>query len=253
MLRMRCNQTTTTTVKVLKLSMITSWTIVINRLLSRIVAKMSIVEVIQLARNFLSEQRNWRNTKNQTSKWPRPNLHWNSKKFFQRGYRDETDKSIITSPGSQFDLFSGKDINLIIYFGCPKSFGPVSSAGALILASGIEFNIRQLHLEPFSDVYGPSFIKASLFPISEIPIRDLNNKDAVITFYITRGKSFILFRNNSLHKYNQMEKDKILRVPKDSHEFVLLIYTEYQDDGSHRTYLFAMPTETKEFRSYVLT
>lgn len=84
-------------------------------------------------------------------------------------------------------------------------------------------------------------------------IRDLNDKDAVISFYFTPGDGFLWLGNNVLHKSDQMGKDNVLRIPKGPDDLILPTYTKNGSDGSLRTYLFVVPTKTRFIKSYVVT
>lgn len=86
-----------------------------------------------------------------------------------------------------------------------------------------------------------------------MPILDLNDKDAVNSFYFTRGDRFLLLGNNVLHKSNLMGKENILIISMYSYDLVLPAYTEYHENGSLRTHLFVVLTKTKGIRSYVAT
>lgn len=144
--------------------------------------------------------------------------------------------SLITSPAAQSDLFSGRDINTVIDSGCLKSVGGEKSAAALAFALVVDFIHRELDFKPFFHSYGPSCSEASLvFAIWDMPNRDLNDKDAVISFYITPGDSFLLLGNNILQKYDQMGDEKVMKIPDNSQELVFPTYMKDRDDGYLRT------------------
>lgn len=117
-------------------------------------------------------------------------------------HEQEGQLRLVSLPGENPELLpSRSDPNPIIDVECPRSVGGVVAAVAICQSLGIPFELHPLDCEPFYHGYGKKCSEAQLtVGIWHLPVTDINGREALIPFYLTRGDGFLLLGNEILHQ-----------------------------------------------------